>query len=38
MIALIVGDEAVLLGYGLALCLPDAEIREGPADKDEGQP
>jgi hypothetical protein len=38
MIALIVGDEAVLLGYGLALRLPDAEIREGPGDKDDGRP
>ena len=38
MIALIVGDEAVLLGYGLALRLPDAEIREGPVDKDDGPP
>lgn len=38
MIALIVGDEAVLVGYGLALRLPDAEIREGPVDKDDGRP
>lgn len=38
MIAPIVGDEAVLLGYGLALRLPDAEIREGPVDKDDGRP
>jgi hypothetical protein len=37
MIALIVGAEAVLLGYGLALRLPDAEIREGPGDKDDGR-
>jgi hypothetical protein len=37
MIALIGGAEAVLLGYGLALRLPDAEIREGPGDKDDGR-
>jgi hypothetical protein len=38
MIALIVGDEAVLLGYGLALRLPNAEIGEGPGNKDDGRP
>jgi hypothetical protein len=38
MIAPIVGDEAVLLGYGLALRPPVAEIIEGPVDKDDGRP